>query len=282
VPDDFVVARNPEADSRLPYLLRIPLGKQGVLLKAREPWPRTKAVYCHRAYEWPEQPEIVDRVPVRSCVRRGPAIDLVLDRARENRSQFVMTRIRGDREAIFWQSPRTVKQARPNVSTPKGRAQGITELEVFVDTHERYPYRFTHQAVRTARRTLAAGDYAVALDGVVVAVVERKGLDDLTSSLMSGRLRYALAELSALPRAAVVVEERFSSLLKTEHVRPSLAIDALAEAQVRWPTVPIVFCETRPLAEEWTYRFLAAALNQLTMERDAAEIELPEAEPLSP
>jgi hypothetical protein len=23
--------------------------------------------------------------------------------------------------------------------------------------------------------------------------------------------------------------------------------------------VPIVFCETRPLAEEWTYRFLAAA-----------------------
>jgi ERCC4 domain len=282
VPDDFVVARNPEADSRLPYLLRIPLGKHGVLLKAREPWPRTKAVYCHRAYEWPEQPEIVDRVPVRSCVRRGPAIDLVLDRARENRSQFVMTRIRGDREAIFWQSPRTVKQARPNVSTPKGRAQGITELEVFVDTHERYPYRFTHQAVRTSRRTLAAGDYAVELDGVVVAVVERKGLDDLTNSLMSGRLRYALAELSALPRAAVVVEERFSSLLKTEHVRPSLAVDALAEAQVRWPTVPIVFCETRPLAEEWTYRFLAAAMNQLTLERDAAEIELPEAEPLSP
>jgi hypothetical protein len=282
VPDDFVVARNPEADSRLPYLLRIPLGKQGVLLKAREPWPRTKAVYCHRAYEWPEQPEIVDRVPVRSCVRRGAAIDLVLDRARENRSQFVMTRIRGDREAIFWQSPRTVKQARPNVSTPTGRAHGITELEILVDTHERYPYRFTHQAVRTSRRTLAAGDYAVELDGIVVAVIERKGLDDLTNSLMTGRLRYALAELSSLPRAAVVVEERFSSLLKTEHVRPSVAVDALAEAQVRWPTVPIVFCETRPLAEEWTYRFLAAALNQLTLERDAAEIELPEAEPLSP
>lgn len=26
-----------------------------------------------------------------------------------------------------------------------------------------------------------------------------------------------------------------------------------------WPAVPLVFCETRPLAEEWTYRFLAAA-----------------------
>ena len=31
----FVVARNPDPDSALPYLLRIPLGA-GVLLKARE------------------------------------------------------------------------------------------------------------------------------------------------------------------------------------------------------------------------------------------------------
>jgi ERCC4 domain len=281
VPDDFVVARNPEPDSRLPYLLRIPLGERGVLLKAREPWARTSKVYCHRASEWPDQPEVIERIPVRSCVRRGASIDLVLNRTRENRSQFVITRIRGGREAIFWQSPRTVKQARPNVSTPKGRAQGLTELEVLVDTHERYPYRFTHQAVRTARRTLAAGDYAVELEGEIVAAVERKALDDLTNSLMSGRLRFVLAELAALPRAAVVVEERFSSLLKVEYVRPSMAVDALAEVQVRWPSVPIVFCETRPLAEEWTYRFLAAALNQLTVERDASVIELPEAQPLS-
>ena len=35
--------------------------------------------------------------------------------------------------------------------------------------------------------------------------------------------------------------------------------DALAEAQLCWPNVPIVFTETRPLAEEWTYRYLAAA-----------------------
>src|SRR3954451_19422108 len=29
--------------------------------------------------------------------------------------------------------------------------------------------------------------------------------------------------------------------------------------QVRRPTIPIVFCETRKLAQEWTYRYLAAA-----------------------
>jgi hypothetical protein len=38
-----------------------------------------------------------------------------------------------------------------------------------------------------------------------------------------------------------------------------LVADGLAELQVRWPNVPIMFCDTRALAEEWTYRFLAAA-----------------------
>ena len=67
------------------------------------------------------------------------------------------------------------------------------------------------------------------------------------------------AELAALPRAAIVVEDRFSQLFKTEYARPAQVADALAELQVRWPSVPLVYAETRPLAEEWTYRFLAAA-----------------------
>jgi hypothetical protein len=32
--------------------------------------------------------------------------------------------------------------------------------------------------------------------------------------------------------------------------------------------VPIVFCDTRQLAEEWTYRYLAAALAWATTETD--------------
>jgi hypothetical protein len=41
----FVVARNPEEDSKLPYLLRLPL-EGGLMLKARESWPVTSRVYC--------------------------------------------------------------------------------------------------------------------------------------------------------------------------------------------------------------------------------------------
>lgn len=103
----------------------------------------------------------------------------------------------------------------------------------------------------------------------IVAAVERKSLSDLISSLTSGRLRYALGELAALPRAAVVVEDRYSQIFAQKLVRPALIADGLAELQVRWPTVPLVFCETRKLAEEWTYRFLAAAI---AWSRDDAEI----------
>lgn len=282
--DDFVVAHNPEEGSTLPYLVRIPLGDNGIVLKVREIWPRTSKVYCHRAAGWPEQPDVVERVAVRSCVRRGAAIDLVLDRGRENRSQFVLTRIRGGREAIFWQTARTAKQARPNVGIPSARAAGLTALEIVVDSHERYPYRFAQQQVTTRRAGLSAGDYGVFHGDELVASVERKSLSDLVSTLTSGKLKFALGELSALPRGAVVVEDRYSQIFKLDWVRPAVVADGLAEVQVRWPAVPIVFCETRSLAEEWTFRFLGAATVALAEQilADELSLTLPAAGPLSP
>src|SRR5450631_2545025 len=256
---ELLIARNPDPDSRLPYLLWLPLDG-GMVFRTSGTWPRTSALYCHPmpADEWPETPDLVERVGLRSCVRRGAAIDLVLDRGRESRSQIVFTRARG-RDAVFWQSARTRKQARPDVTIPTARAAGIAELEIVVDSHEQYAYRFGGQQVTTVRRALPCGDYGLVADGRLVASVERKSLTDLVASLTGGKLRYALAELAALPRAAVVVEDRYSQVFKLERVRPALVADGLAELQIRWPSVPVVFCETRPLAEEWTYRFLAAA-----------------------
>jgi ERCC4 domain-containing protein len=228
MPEDFLIARNPDPASAPPYLIRVPLPDRPVVLKARETWPRTSKVYCHRADTWPDVPDIVERVPTRACERRGAAIDLVLDRARENRSQLVFTRVRGGREAIFWQSARTTRQARPLVRTPTARAAGVERLTIVVDSHERYAYRFAQQQVDLVRRALPAGDHAVEGDGQVVAAVERKSLADLVSSLVSGRLRYALGELAALPRAAVVVEDRWSQVFKLTHVRPAVVADGIA------------------------------------------------------
>lgn len=277
---EFVVARNPEPDSRLPYLLWVPLGRRGVLFKAGGTWPRTSAVYCHPIEDWPDQAEVLERVPVRSCVRRGAAIDLVLDRGREHRSQFVFTTARG-REVVFWQSPRTVKQSRPGVRRPTARAAGIPELEILVDIRERYPYRFADRRVNVTRRPLPAGDYAAAVGGRLVATVERKSIPDLVSSITGGKLKYAMADLAALPHAAIVVEDRYAAIFKQDRVRPATLADALAELQITWPAIPIVFADTRPLAEEWTYRFLAAAADHAGDDAHALNrlAELPEPTP---
>lgn len=268
---ELLIATNPDTDSTLPYLLRLPVG-EGMVFRVRDTWPRTKAIYCHLVdgAEWPADPEIVVREPLRSCERRGAAIDVVLTRSRENRSQIVFTRARG-RDVVFWQSPKTRKQARPGVRQPTGVAAGARRLTIVIDAHERYPYRFENKEVQTTRRALPAGDYGALVDDLLVAVVERKSAADLLSSLTNGRLRFALGELAAFPRSVVVVEDRYSEILKNKWVSPAAAADGIAELQIRWPTIPIVFCETRPLAEEYTYRFLSAAtmwaLDETALER---------------
>jgi len=145
----------------------------------------------------------------------------------------------------------------------------VAELEIVVDVHERYAYRSPRQAARTVSRKLPCGDYGVTVAGRLVVAVERKSVADLVSSLTGGKLAYALADLASLPRAALVVEDRYSAVFGLDWVRPAIVADGLAELQVRWPNVPTVFCETRALAEEWTYRYLAAAYAWAEAEPDA-------------
>ena len=59
-------------------------------------------------------------------------------------------------------------------------------------------------------------------------------------------------------------------MFKLEHVQPGFVAELLAAVQVRYPTVPILFLDSRPLAEEWTFRFLGAALAQARAERPGA------------
>jgi hypothetical protein len=254
----FRIARNPEPDSTLPYLLWVPIGPAPLVLKARDTWPRTAKVYCHRG-DWPPDAEIIEETPVRSCVRRGMAIDLVLDRSRENRSQFVITTLRGGREGIFWQTAKTTRKTRPGMRLPTRRsAAGV--LEIIVDTRERYAWKFERQQVTLTRRALTVGDYAAEVAGEVVGVVERKKLAELASNVVDGSLLVTLGDLATARRAAIVVEDRWADVFRLSHVSPAMVAEMLAAAQVRYPNVPIVFCETRPLAQEWAYRFLGAAV----------------------
>jgi ERCC4-type nuclease len=90
--------------------------------------------------------------------------------------------------------------------------------------------------------------------------VERKTLENLASGLSDGTLAFQMQRLSEMPLAAVVVEGRYSALFKLEHVPGAWLADVLARLQVRYPEIQVVFAESHKFAEEWTYRFLAAAL----------------------
>ena len=256
---EFLVARNPQADSKLPYLVRLPLDG-GLVLKARDTWPTSARVYCHQFEEpWPDRAEVIEREPVRLCRRRGAAVDLVLERRSRSRSQFVFTQVRG-RNAIFWQTQRTAKSANPGARVPRGRA--LREpLAILVDTRERYPYRFADQPVQRDRAALPAGDYGVrGPAGELVATVERKTLDNLATSLSDGSLAFQMARLAEVPLAAVAVEGRYSALLNHAHAPAGWLADQLVRLQARYPQVPVLFLDSRRHAEDWTHRFLATAL----------------------
>ncbi len=228
------------------------------MLKARETWPRVARVFCAQdATPWDESCGLLDDAEVKLCRRRGAAIDLVLDRAKLSRSQFVFTNARG-RPAIWWQTQHTAQVANPGARIPRGRASG--PLTVGVDTREKYGWRFSDRQVTIERRALPAGDYAAIVEDAVVAVVERKTLANLATSLSDGSLAFQMQRLAEAGRSAIVVEGEYVELFRTQLGRGSWLGDMLGRLAVRYPEVPIVFAGSRKFAEEWAYRFFGAAV----------------------
>ena len=185
---------------------------------------------------------------------------------------------------VFWQAPKTRKQARPDVRLPTARAAGLADLTIVVDSHERYAYRFAHQQVTLDKRALRCGDYAVEVDGQIVvrgrAQVPHRPAQQPDQRPAAVRRRRARRPCRGPPSSWRTATRRSSPASTSE--APSSA-DGLAELQVRYPGVPIVFCETRSLAEEWVYRYLAAAatwsgLDEAALDRlEAVELEPSEA-----
>lgn len=285
----FWIGRNPATPSRLPYLLRLPVAGEGrIFLAARETWPRSTDVFCHQISEWPAEAEIIEEVPVEACWRVGAAVHLVLRRPRLRRSLFVWTK-KGGRTLIFWRSQASMGRARPGIRVPHARAfEG--PLTVAVDVGERYPWRFAGHGATTERRKLPVGDYAILRDDVVAAVVERKSAEDLAKSAIAGQLGLELADLEQVAHGVVVVEGRYSDVLKAGErggVRAGWLPSVIAALQAAHPRVAWMFAETRQLAEDWAYRWLAACARveaepyamPLLDERAIAEPSMREAAP---
>lgn len=105
------------------------------------------------------------------------------------------------RQAENFRQARRVERPKPDC--PRGQPTGIAELQILVDTREQYPYRFTTQQAITVKRALPCGDYGITVDARLVAAVERKSIADFVSSLINGKLRYAIGDLAALPSSRI-------------------------------------------------------------------------------
>ena len=262
----FIVARNPDQRSALPFIIHIPLMPSAVWLKAAASWPRNARVYCHPLRYAPrlEALEVLERVDVVSCRRIGPAIDLILGRRTNKRSQIVFVHSRG-RDLIFWQTAQSARAARPGVRIPSRHAEA--PIVLCADTRERYGYRFASHGVTLERRELAVGDYAAFVGDAAVAVVERKRIEDLATSLVDGSLNFVMSELATGALAAVAVEGTYSSVLRHHYTRAGFLPELVARLQLRYPHVSINFLESRKIAEEWTYRFLRTAYTDALAEQ---------------
>lgn len=266
----FVVARNRDAESRLPYLLAIPV--EGGLLLARESWPRAARVYCHPLSEgWPEQAEIVERVPVKLCRRRGPAIDL----PRLSRSQFVFTEVRG-RPAI------SGRRRRRRAAPTRGRAFRVDarsrSLTILVDTRERYPYRFSGRPVeRNGRPCLRA----TTRSGAPGTCLPQWNADarGLRHELVRRDVVFPVQRLGDAPLAAVVAEGGYSELFRLQHVEPVWIADVLSRLHARYAEIQVTFPDSRMFAEEWSYRFLASAAADADLGARGAEDVVPRDRP---
>lgn len=74
----FWIGRNPAAESRLPYLLRLPVSGEGrIFLAARETWPRGTDVFCYQLPEWPAEAEVIEALPGRLIPRDRLRVELV-------------------------------------------------------------------------------------------------------------------------------------------------------------------------------------------------------------
>lgn len=260
------------ASERFPYRLQILKGgKTWLVLRTQDRWPAAgKNIFCLREDEAPSPDEILEeleRVGIIAFNERGRRISIVLNRKRYKRCDFLfLTKSYKSKpgekyEQIFWLTQTSMQQHRPAyklVSRPSN-----TESVIRIHSSERYPWRFPGAC--TERGAFPAGDYALMDGPKMLAVVERKTLDNLLADFgIMPVLHERLAELATHSNHALVIEASYADFLNPKKMRyytPSFCAKAIAELYALHPSLHIVFCANRKLANEWTRHFFSAIWN---------------------
>lgn len=259
-------------NERFPYRLQIIRGgKLWLTLRTQDRWPGAgRHIFCLREVEPPAPDEVlqeVERVDIVAFNERGRRISVVLDRKRYKRCDFLFLkksykgRLGESYEQIFWLTQRSIEQHRPSFRLIS--SQGSSEMVVRIHSNERYPWRFPGAVVE--RGTIPVGDYALMDEDRMLAVVERKTLDNILADFGTMPvLHQRLTELAAHDNHALVIESPYADFLnlkKVHHYTASFCAKAIAELYALHPNLRIVFCANRKVAIEWTRHFFKAVWN---------------------
>jgi hypothetical protein len=264
-------------DARFPVRIAIEQnGRTLFAVRAKAAWPGAGSqIFCLRELQADplEALEDVERVPVAHMARLGLKLSVTLDRAQRKRCEFlILEKPRKDGNGVYEQVFfRTEAAVRAHKSSKRAElsARPAGDLEIVIDSMERYPWTFPAADVR--RRKLPVGDYALIHDERPHAIVERKTLQNLLGDLSQLKgLHQQLAELAAWPHAALVIEAQYADFgnpAKIGQWPAAHLLRVIGELPVLFPNVQCVFAGNRKLANVWTQRWFAAVHAALAQPR---------------
>jgi ERCC4-type nuclease/predicted Zn-ribbon and HTH transcriptional regulator len=251
-----------------PYRVSIKRDNKILLaLFVQDKWPGAgKNIFCLRDKE--KSANIyseVERIPIISINRYGKRLSVVLDRNVNKRCDFLFLKKQyknkaGEYEQIFWRTEQGMKEHKPRV---KLTAKGNNYLHILIDKNEKYPWKFTNCTVDKTQ--LKAGDYALILNDVIIAVVERKSFENIISDIKNLPIFHLkLGELEKYKHSALVIEANYSDFLNPDKLKvysPSYISKVIAEIFAFHPNFQIIFAGNRKIANEWTLRFFQAVVS---------------------
>jgi hypothetical protein len=237
-----------------------------LILKVQARWPGPgKKIFCI-SEGYLHQEKIEDTEPVEECniilfKRFGKKLNLILDRKTKRRCWFIFlkkeykTRPGDYYEQIFWITQSAMKMRGAGAYIPQGGKK--ERMEIIIDQRERYPYKFANAL--TKRENLPVGDYALIKDKKIIAVAEKKTMDNFLHEIRGYDIfKSSLEELKQYKYKAVIFDSPYSDFInpkKNLFYRPSYIADILADLYVNFPEIQFMFFENRKLANEWLYRW---------------------------
>jgi len=256
-----------QESEKFPYCLYLEENPDDFLvLSVQEKWPGpNKKIYClleercNRLGLPGEKP--IEDIPIVIIQRYGRRLNIILNRKTKKRCWFIFlkkeykTKPGEFYDQIFWITQSSAKVRRPGAYIPK--VKDSSWCEIIIDKREKYPYKFGY--AQTTKENLPVGDYALVKGGKIIAVAERKTLDNMLHEIGTyDVLKATLQELSTYPFKAVVFESPYSDFMnpkKVKHYKTSYVADILSDLAVSFPEIQFIFCGNRKFAREWIYRW---------------------------